>query len=192
MSSYKLIIFTRFPHPGKVKTRLIPALGDDGAATLHETMTLHTLRWANQFSCGDPHGLEIRFDGGDLIQMRQWLGAKWRYVEQGEGDLGSRIERAFQENFANKSKHVVLVGTDCPQLTVFHVREAFSALKIFDMVIGPTEDGGYYLIGLNRHVPELFKSIEWGTETVFEKTMERGLKLPRPRQVIKEIKIEER
>jgi rSAM/selenodomain-associated transferase 2/rSAM/selenodomain-associated transferase 1 len=174
MSSDKLIVFTRFPHPGKVKTRLIPALGDAGAATLHEAMTLHTLRWADCFSRGNPHALEVRFDGGDLSQMKQWLGANRQYAEQEQGDLGRRMEQAFQENFANKSKHVVLVGIDCPQLTVFHVREAFSALKIFDMVIGPTEDGGYYLIALNRCVPELFKSIEWGTEAVFEKTMERA------------------
>jgi hypothetical protein len=106
--------------------------------------------------------------------MQHWLGRERQYVEQGDGDLGQRMERAFQKNFQKKCRHVVLVGTDCPQMTAFHVKEAFFALKIHDVVIGPSEDGGYYLIGLSQIVPELFVSIEWGTEKVFEKTMERA------------------
>jgi rSAM/selenodomain-associated transferase 2 len=108
--------------------------------------------------------------------MLQWLGGDRQYIEQGEGDLGHRMERAFQENFEKKCRRVVLVGTDCPQLTAFHVKDAFIALETFDVVIGPSEDGGYYLIGLSRAFPELFFSMEWGTENVFEKTMERAKK----------------
>jgi rSAM/selenodomain-associated transferase 2/rSAM/selenodomain-associated transferase 1 len=174
MSQDKLIVFTRFPQPGSVKTRLIPALGDNGAASLHKAMTEHTLRWADSLSGLDPDSLEVRFDGGTQILMKQWLGEKRRYVEQGEGNLGHRMGRAFQESFQIKSQRVILVGTDCPQLTAFHAKEAFSALNTYDMVIGPSEDGGYYLIAFRRYVPELFVSIEWGTEAVFEKTMERA------------------
>ena len=88
--------------------------------------------------------------------MQQWLGGERQYTEQGEGDLGQRMERAFQENFQKNYRHIVLVGTDCPQMTAFHVKEAFYSLKTHDMVIGPSEDGGYYLIGLSKMVPDLF------------------------------------
>ena len=172
MGFRRFIIFTRYPFPGRVKTRLIPALGNDGAASLHNAMTRHTLRWADSLSSQNPDVLEVRFEGGTLSQMQQWLGGDRKYVEQGEGDLGQRMERAFQENFQKKYRHIVLVGTDCPQMTAFHVKEAFFALKSHDMVIGPSEDGGYYLIGLSQMVPELFDSMEWGTEKVFEKTMD--------------------
>ncbi|MEE9500863.1 MAG: TIGR04282 family arsenosugar biosynthesis glycosyltransferase, partial [Candidatus Aminicenantaceae bacterium] len=164
MGFRRLIIFSRYPFPGRVKTRLIPALGDDGAASLHDAMTLHTLRWADSLCNQDSEVLEIRYDGGTSSQMQHWLGRERQYVEQGDGDLGQRMERAFQKNFQKKCRHVVLVGTDCPQMTAFHVKEAFFALKIHDMVIGPSEDGGYYLIGLSQIAPELFASIEWGTE----------------------------
>ncbi len=174
MDRNKFIVFTRYPHPGKVKTRLVSALGADGAASLHAAMTAHTLRWADSLSSQKPGILEIHFEGGTLSQMKRWLGEDRQYVDQGEGDLGQRMEQAFRVNFQKKYRYVVLVGTDCPQMTAFHVRAAFFSLKTFDMVIGPSEDGGYYLIGLNRIVPELFVSMDWGTEKVFEKTMERA------------------
>ncbi|MGB6339366.1 MAG: TIGR04283 family arsenosugar biosynthesis glycosyltransferase [Candidatus Aminicenantaceae bacterium] len=174
MGFRRFIIFTRYPFPGRVKTRLIPALGSDGAASLHDAMTLHSLRWSKSLSSQYPDILEVRFEGGTLSQMQQWLGGNRKYVEQGEGDLGQRMERAFQENFQKKYRHIVLVGTDCPQMTAFHVKEAFFALKSHDMVIGPSEDGGYYLIGLSQIVPELFVSMEWGTDKVFKKTMEKA------------------
>jgi rSAM/selenodomain-associated transferase 2/rSAM/selenodomain-associated transferase 1 len=174
MGFRRLLIFTRYPVPGRVKTRLIPALGDDGAASLHDAMTVFTLCWADSLSSQNPDILEIRFEGGTLSQMHQWLGGERQYVEQGKGDLGQRMERAFQENFQKQYRHIVLVGTDCPQMTAFHVEEALYSLKTHDLVIGPSEDGGYYLIGLSRMVPELFAAMEWGTAMVFENTMKRA------------------
>jgi rSAM/selenodomain-associated transferase 2/rSAM/selenodomain-associated transferase 1 len=140
-------------------------------------MTAHTLRWADSLTSLNPDILQVSFEGGTLSLMQQWLGGERQYVEQREGDLGQRMARAFQENFQNKYRYIVLVGTDCPQMTAFHVKEAFNALKTHDMVIGPSEDGGYYLIGLSQMVPELFVSMEWGTEQIFENTMERAKQL---------------
>jgi len=174
MGRRRLIIFTRYPEPGYVKTRLISALGEEGAASLHKKMTEHTLKWAASLSKRDYDFLEIRFDGGNQNLMARWLGPEFNYVPQGSGDLGERMARAFQENFQRKKKEVVLVGVDCPQLTAFHGRAAFDALKSHDLVLGPTEDGGYCLIALKRMVPELFKSIGWGTDTVYCKTLERA------------------
>jgi rSAM/selenodomain-associated transferase 2/rSAM/selenodomain-associated transferase 1 len=174
MGVRRLVILTRYPFPGRVKTRLIPALGEEGAASLHDAMTAHTLRWADSLSSKNADILEVRFEGGTQAQMQQWLGKERQYIEQGDGDLGERMDRAFKENFQNKYRHIVLVGTDCPQMTAFHVEEAFYSLKTHDIVIGPSEDGGYYMIGLNQIVPELFLSMDWGTSEVFKKTMERA------------------
>jgi hypothetical protein len=172
----RLIIFTRYPVKGSVKTRLLPALGEEGAASLHRNMTEHTVKWAASLSEKDPGFLEIRFEGGSQDLMAEWLGAAGKYVPQGKGDLGERMARAFEENFQKKIKKVVLVGTDCPQLTAFHVQAAFVALKNHDLVLTPTVDGGYSLIGLRQMVPDLFVSLAWGTETVFQSTLERAKK----------------
>jgi rSAM/selenodomain-associated transferase 2/rSAM/selenodomain-associated transferase 1 len=173
---HRLIIFTRYPVKGSVKTRLFPALGEEGAASLHKKMTEHTVEWAASLSEKDPGFLQIRHEGGNQDLMAGWLGAKWEYIPQGEGDLGERMARAFEENFQKKIKKIVLVGTDCPQMTSFHVMAAFDALKKHDLVLTPTVDGGYSLIGLKQMVPELFVSIAWGTETVFQSTLERAKK----------------
>ncbi len=174
MKDRKLIIFARYPEPGRVKTRLIPALGEEGAASLHQRLTEHTLNWAASLAETDPGLLEIRFDGENQSLMQEWLGPGWEYVHQGEGDLGRRMGRAFEDNFQKDIKQVVLVGTDCPQLTAFHAEMAFEALKKHDLVLIPVYDGGYSLIGLRRMEPALFESIEWGTESVFVATLGRA------------------
>jgi rSAM/selenodomain-associated transferase 2/rSAM/selenodomain-associated transferase 1 len=174
MRHQRLIIFTRYPFPGRVKTRLIPALGENGAASLHKAMTEHTLRWADCLSDKGSDILEVRYDSSTLQQMQQWLGHQRQYIDQGDGDLGQRMGRAFQDHFKKKTRRIVLVGTDCPQMTLFHAKEAFHALKTHEMVIGPSDDGGYYLIGLRQMVPEFFVSMGWGTERVFEETIKRA------------------
>lgn len=174
MPTHTLIIFTRFPEPGKVKTRLIPALGADRAASLHKEMTSHAMTWAASLIRKKPVSLEVRYDGGTPEQMARWLGAEIATVSQGSGDLGAKMARAFQENLQGRGGRAVLIGTDCPQLTMFHVQEAFAALKNCDMVIGPSADGGYYLIGLRQVVPELFRSIRWGSNEVLQETLDRA------------------
>jgi rSAM/selenodomain-associated transferase 2/rSAM/selenodomain-associated transferase 1 len=174
MSRQRLIIFTRYPEPGKVKTRLIPALGKEGAASLHQAMTEHTLRWAKSLSRKNPGLIEIWFEGGTQHMLEEWLGPEFNYFHQGDGDLGERMARAFQENFQRKKREVVLVGVDCPELTAFHGQAAFDALQSHELVLGPTGDGGYCLIGLKRMVPEIFKSIAWGTDSVHYETLNRA------------------
>jgi len=174
MSRQRLIIFTRYPEPGKVKTRLIPVLGKERAASLHQAMTERTLRWAKSLARKNPDLIEIWFEGGTRRMMEEWLGPEFNYFHQGDGDLGERMARAFQENFQRKKREVVLVGVDCPELTAFHGQVAFDVLKNHDLVLGPTNDGGYCLIGLKRMVPEIFRSIAWGTDTVHHETLERA------------------
>ncbi len=170
----RLIIFTRYPEPGKVKTRLLSELSAEQAAAVHKNMTEFTLRWAKSSFQKNPDGIEIRYDGGDEQQMKDWLGQECDYVHQGQGDIGRRMMRAFEQNFHHGIDFAVLVGTDTPQLTAFHAKLAFDSLKGHDVVFVPAKDGGYCLIGLRRMVPALFESINWGADSVFEDTLKRA------------------
>ena len=167
----QLIIFSRFPEPGKTKTRLIPALGPEGAATLQRHMSGHTLLSARVAACVIGARIQVRFAGGSTKAMRRWLGDGTDYISQGEGDLGQRMQRAFQESFNEGSGATVIIGTDCPTLSPTILEDAFTSLRDHDLVIGPAADGGYYLVGLRCPMPEIFQQIDWGTETVLRQTL---------------------
>jgi uncharacterized protein len=168
----KLIVFTRYPIPGKVKTRLIPALGATGAADLHRQMTELTIDRLSILQQQRQIAGSIYFDGGDVSAMQNWLGADLDYRLQGDGDLGARMALAIDESFHTGCDRVVVIGTDCPQLTPEILTMAFDRLTDFDLVLGPAADGGYYLIGMNYLYPTLFVNIDWGTSNVFGQTIE--------------------
>lgn len=167
----RVIIFTRYPEPGKTKTRLIPALGPEGAADLHRRMGEHTMTWARRLKDTSGVSLEVRYAEGDERQIRKWLGLDIPCFHQGDGDLGVRMGRAFQEGFQAGMNRIIIVGTDCPGLTDDLVRGAFKGLNHDDLVLGPAKDGGYYLIGLGRPIADLFLEIPWGTPEVLKKTL---------------------
>jgi rSAM/selenodomain-associated transferase 2/rSAM/selenodomain-associated transferase 1 len=165
-----LIVFTRYPTPGKTKTRLIPALGLEGAADLQRRMTEHVIREVRKFVQERRVRVEVRYDGSKR-DMKRWLGREFRYRRQSAGDVGMRMANAFREAFEKGAQHVVLMGTDCPGTTSQIIRDAFDGLDENDVVLGPANDGGYYLIGLRRHVEELFVGVPWGTDEVMKETM---------------------
>ena len=167
----RLIIFTRYPEPGKAKTRLIPALGPEGAADLHRRMSEYTLTWARELKNTSAVSLEVRYEGGDENQVGQWIGSDIPCCPQGNGDLGARMARAFNEAFSLGMGRVIVVGTDCPGLTGDLVQIAFEKLRDKDLVVGPAKDGGYYLIGLRVFIPQLFGGIPWGTDEVLHRTL---------------------
>ncbi len=167
MKGERLCIFTRFPVAGEAKTRLIPALGADGAAALQREMTEHTVRQARHAGAE----IEIRYTGGSEQQMRTWLGDDLCYAAQGDGHLGERMARTFQQHFASGGDRVVIIGGDCPSNHRKNIQTAFHWLENNNCVIGPASDGGYYLIGLTRPMPELFQGLEWGAERVLEQTL---------------------
>jgi hypothetical protein len=175
----QLMIFTRYPEPGKTKTRLIPRLGEEGAATLQRQMTEYTIAQVRQLQSLLPLSVAIYFTGGNKPLMQDWLGDDLIYQQQSEGDLGQRMQTAFEQGFVAGINRAVIIGTDCPELNVAILSEAFTVLEHHDLVLGPTGDGGYYLIGLERLVPELFHRIRWGTSEVFAQTqaIARQLKL---------------
>ena len=171
MPKERLIVFTRYPEPGKAKTRLIPALGAGGAATLHRQMTEYTLAQVKELQSKRALAVEVRFAGGSLSLMERWLGYDLGFQEQGAGDLGSRMARSHASAFQSGTDSVVTIGTDCPGLDSGLMSRAFQQLVTDEVVLGPARDGGYYLIGLRRFIPELFSGITWGTAEVLKQTV---------------------
>jgi uncharacterized protein len=168
--SLRLIIFTRYPEPGRVKTRLIPALGADGAQRLHREMAEHTLKQLSAFQ-GE---VVIYFEGGSREKMEQWLGEERLYRSQAGDTLGERLQRAFQDALSEGKKKVVAIGTDCPQLALEHVEKSFLMLEDAGLALGPALDGGYYLVGLSGPCGDLFDDIPWGSDRVFKATLEKA------------------
>jgi rSAM/selenodomain-associated transferase 2/rSAM/selenodomain-associated transferase 1 len=166
----RIIIFGRYPVPGRTKTRLIPSLGPAGAAELQRRLTEKTLNTVRAFSSGRGIEVEICYEGGSVRKIRRWLGSGITSSRQNPGDFGERMQAAFFEAFQSGCRRVVLLGTDIPELQTLHLEQAFDALTGRDLVLGPSTDGGYWLIGLN-HAVDLFHGISWGTEKALDQTM---------------------
>jgi rSAM/selenodomain-associated transferase 2/rSAM/selenodomain-associated transferase 1 len=170
--SKRLILMLKFPTPGAVKTRLVPALGEQRACALHRALVRHTLVEVQRCAAEDGVAVEVRLAGApDDAAARAWLGGAVTIRDQGDGDLGARMDRAVQAAFAEGAAAVVVIGGDCPQLNFSHLGAAFSALARSEAVLGPAADGGYYLIGLRRALPALFRGIAWGGSEVLAQTL---------------------
>jgi hypothetical protein len=155
-------MFARFPTPGRAKTRLIPALGEVAAAALHRQLVERTLRAVRASGLA----FELRATGADAAAFQDWLGPV-PMVDQGEGDLGERLARA------GPPYPTLFIGSDAPDLSPAHLRDAADALRRATAAIGPAEDGGYWLLGLARDVPGVFDDVDWGTGAVFAQTLAR-------------------
>lgn len=169
-----LLIFTRYPVPGQTKTRLIPALGKEGAALLQRRLTEHCVAIARQLTAIMPLKITVAYTGGTGMQMQQWLGGDLHYHPQGDGNLGDRLWQAFQMAFTQGSEKVMAIGSDCPFLSPDLLHTALIALDTNHVVIGPAQDGGYYLLGLkspNAPAANYFHAIDWGTEQVYAQTL---------------------
>ncbi|MFC1530123.1 TIGR04283 family arsenosugar biosynthesis glycosyltransferase [Gemmatimonadota bacterium] len=174
MSGSRLVILTRYPTPGRVKTRLQAALGEEQTALLHGEMVEYTLATASAWSGKARIDLEVRIDGASEEEFREWLGSGQAFVTQGEGDLGARMSRSFEDGFNRGDDRIVLIGTDMPQLTPAHLTIAFERLLHHDLVLLPATDGGYGLIGLRSPAPELFTGIAWGSGDVLNATVDKA------------------
>ncbi len=165
----RLYLFTRYPTPGRTKTRLIPALGASGAARLHRRLVRQTLETLADFQRQTNVDCRIRYDGAGAAAMIGWLGLGWCCEPQGEGDLGQRMAAAVAADESSGAR--VIIGSDCPGITPAHLDAAFRSLEHHDLVLGPAADGGYWLIGLRHPCPELFVGVNWGTERVLSQTL---------------------
>lgn len=166
-SPRRLLVFARAPVPGQTKTRLIPALGAEGAAALHERLVRRTLDVARGLApvtlcCapGPEHPFFASIAGQPGVELQRQEGA----------DLGERMSRALQAGLTG-APAVLLIGTDCADLQRTDLQEAFAGLaEGADAVLGPAADGGYWLLGLRRWEGVLFEGMPWGTAAVLGRT----------------------
>jgi rSAM/selenodomain-associated transferase 1 len=167
-----VLVFTKAPRPGAVKTRLIPLLGEQDAAALHATLVKHTLTMARASGIGCIE-LHCAPDCDDSFFRNCSECYDAALIPQHDGDLGARMAHAFEQALACASQ-AVLIGTDCPALTVQHLQEARHALAAgADAVLIPAEDGGYALLGLRRCHSHIFADIAWGEDCVMNQTRNR-------------------
>jgi uncharacterized protein len=177
---WTLIVFTRWPEPGRTKTRLIPAFGADGAARIHRQMIAHTVRAARALPCDASVAVALA-DAPAHVAMTELFDAGWRTFAQDGEDLGQRMAGAidFALSDAPDCDRVILVGVDCPDYSAALFSDAAQALLQNDVVFAPTEDGGYGLVGVNRRCwnhdirHAIFSGIAWGGTDVMTVTESR-------------------
>lgn len=165
-----VLFFVKYPVPGRVKTRLAEQIGQDVAADLYRNFVTDILATLKSLDAN----IKIVFAlGGSQDQFQQWLGKEYSYIPQVGQDLGQRLKNAFLQAFSDRFNRVVVIGSDSPDLPEKYLELAFHALDTNDVVIGPSSDGGYYLIGFTREafLPEAFEQISWSSNKVFEKTI---------------------
>ena len=168
--SPRLILFTRVPELGKVKTRLAQDTGDEKALRVHEFLLEKTL-YAIRVS-----GFESEVHCPELPEGKIPGGLEFPQL-QVEGDLGKKMSHAIENAFDNGEEAVILIGSDCPEITGEILQKAGGALLEFDLVLGPAKDGGYYLIGMKNSYPSLFQDIPWSSNQVFNLTFQAANKL---------------
>ncbi len=168
-----LVLLAKYPDAGRVKTRLGQTIGMEAACEVHRELTEST--WAAMTGCAAFQALWIAMDPPDRRNAyRSWFGPGPRLVPQAEGDLGMRMQALMRDLMDRGFGRVVLIGSDCPGLNADRLNRAAGELRKHDLVLGPTEDGGYYLIGVNRIHPELFRGISWSTDRVLQQTLARA------------------
>ena len=170
MGTAALVIFIRFPHPGKVKSRLTRMLGPEKATVLYQLCAQKIIRELDGLP-GEVNKYLSYSDHRDKDKIRHWIGSRFRLIPQAEGDLGQRLEQSFRSLLEGGSGKAIIMASDVPDLSTDVVNDAVSALDNYDLVIGPCNDGGYYLIGMKRPHSELFKGITWSTDKVLEQTL---------------------
>jgi rSAM/selenodomain-associated transferase 2/rSAM/selenodomain-associated transferase 1 len=169
----RIIIFTRFPEIGKCKTRLIPLIGVENATELHRRMTERMISVCNEYARKHKDcQIEIGYSGGTDELMTEIFG-NGNYRMQPQGNLGIKMFHFFKHAFDDGFESVIIAGSDCPEISPKILEKAFADLQNHALVLGPAEDGGYYLIGMNRAIGCLFpENMPWGTSSVLKETLE--------------------
>jgi len=188
-----LAIFCKTPEKGFVKTRLAASVGDQKALEIYLDLLKITDQETKPFSSSrhlflvSPLEDSIEKMRSTLQQQDLFIDPKINFVIQQGKDLGQRMFAAFKNLFKNH-RSVVLIGCDLPGLTSALISKAFDALQSNDLVIGPSCDGGYYLIGLKKETPDLFKEISWSSEKVLKQTLERAKRLSLKVQLLEKLR----
>ncbi|MEO6949721.1 MAG: TIGR04282 family arsenosugar biosynthesis glycosyltransferase [Ginsengibacter sp.] len=166
MNDDALIIFVKNLIAGRVKTRLAATMGNDAAMDIYKQLLLNTHNIIRSFEA-DKFVFYSDFMEDDI-----WKNDLFQKKLQGGNDLGERMENAFKNLFTIDYKKSIIIGTDCPEINGNILKNAFKKLDDFDVVIGPATDGGYYLLGIKKEHPFLFRDIKWSTNEVMNQTIE--------------------
>jgi rSAM/selenodomain-associated transferase 1 len=167
-----LIVFLKYPEAGKVKTRLAKDVGDQRAAEIYSQMSKTIIE--NVLDVSGYRTIIFYNPPEKENEIRDWLGNKQCPITPQAGEtLGDKIVDALAQVFSSGADKAVIIGTDCIDVSSETITQAINSLEEVDVVLGPAMDGGYYLLGLNNHIPEIFQEIEWSTDRVLNQTLER-------------------
>ena len=165
-SKSALIIFARNPELGKCKTRLAKIVGDIDALAIYKILLQHTVEISKNLNVD-----KYVYYSNSVLKNDVWSEEIFRKKKQDGEDLGSRMDNAFLDLFTMGYEKIIIIGSDIYELSKADLGNAYSCLEQNDVVIGPASDGGYYLLGMKKPYPSVFKNKNWGTNTVFEDTI---------------------
>ena len=161
-----LIVFVKHPVVGEVKTRLAAELGQEKALVIYQALLAYTHDVCSQTRCE-----KVVFYGNEVPESDLWSAAAYaRYLQSGD-NLGARMEHAFATVFAGGAEKALLIGSDCPEITPDILQTAFDCLNEKEVVLGPAQDGGYYLIGMRKRFSPVFHHKTWSTGSVLVDTI---------------------
>tara|TARA_B100000678_G_scaffold78776_1_gene65226 strand:+ start:1172 stop:1792 length:621 start_codon:yes stop_codon:yes gene_type:complete len=161
-----LLIFTRNPEFGKVKTRLARDIGHQAALDIYKFLLAHTAKICTPLDTEKAVYYSEEIPNNDL-----WNATVFQKKKQIGEDLGERMQNAFAEGFNLGYSKIIIIGSDLYDIETKDLEQAFKVLNNHEIVIGPAEDGGYYLLGMKQLYPKLFKNKNWGTATVLQDTI---------------------
>ena len=167
MNNNLIIVFVRTPELGKVKTRLAKTIGDQAALTIYKLLLKHTATVLHELSFDKVVYYSKKIENNDF-----WEASLFEKKLQKGADLGERMQQAFETAFGRGYKKVLIIGSDLFELTSTLIISALEALETYDISIGPSLDGGYYLLGMKELHPAVFKNKKWGTHSVLENTLQ--------------------
>lgn len=165
-SNNLLLIFTRNPELGKGKRRLAVTVGDQAALDIYQFLLNHTVKITSHL-----YAEKLVYYSEEIWEKDIWDTSKYGKKLQQGSDLGARMANAFQDGFENEFQKIIVIGSDMLDLSQEDLENAFKALENNDYVVGPAEDGGYYLLGMKKYKSQLFENKDWGTETVLKNTL---------------------
>lgn len=167
MNKNALLIFIKNPILGKPKTRLAADIGPQKALEIYNKLLTHTRDITQNLNCN-----KYLFYSDFIDNEDSWNNDAFIKKIQSKDDLGAKMFDAFQKVF-QENERVIIIGSDCYHLSSKIIQEAFDQLQKTDTVIGPANDGGYYLLGMNQLIKDLFFGIEWSTDQVLKTTMKK-------------------
>lgn len=166
-----IVIMAKAPFPNKVKTRLTPSLSPSQASSLYHSFLLDKIAQVNSIEEANP--FMAYTPGSSESFFRSIIPPGFSLIRQAGKDLGERLTYVSKELFSQGSSKVIMLDSDTPNLPVDYIREGLARLDDVDVVLGPCEDGGYYLIGMRTFIPGIFIGIPWSTTLVTEFTMKK-------------------